>query len=106
MSRRVKIAAAAAVLGVGALAAVFSGVLPLGATSGHWAVTEWLLQFTKRRTVKARAAGLEAPNLGEPGLVLRGAVHYETGCRPCHGSPGSPRPFTLVNMLPRPPLLV
>jgi cytochrome c553 len=43
--------------------------------------------------------------LDEPWLVVKGAGHYETGCRPCHGSPGREQPAIAKAMTPRPPLL-
>lgn len=92
----------AAAIGLGS---VLSGVIPLGATSGHWPVTLWMLQFTKRRTIAARALPLDAPPLDDRPAIARGAGHFESACRPCHGAPGTPVPVVLRNMLPRPPPL-
>jgi cytochrome c553 len=36
---------------------------------------------------------------------LKGAGHYETGCRPCHGSPDLPQPRVARALKPRPPYL-
>lgn len=92
--------AIAAVLG-GALAA--SGVLPLSARSGHWAATEAVLRFGKDRAVATHALAVEAPpDLDDPALILRGAGHFEGGCRPCHGAPGQPIPAVAQAMLPPP----
>jgi cytochrome c553 len=85
---------------------VTSGVVPIKASSGHWAITEWFLQFAKRRSVATHSYTVEAPRLDDPGLVLRGAGHYDGGCRPCHGAPGEPLPAILSVMTPRPPDLV
>jgi cytochrome c553 len=101
-----KLALVVAALAAGAGAVVFSGVLPLGASEGHWPVTRWLLHFTMRRTVAARVIGLEAPPLDDHALAVRGAAHFETGCRPCHGAPEAPPPETLRHMTPRAPFLV
>ena len=106
MTRRTKVGIGAAALVLAAALVVFSGVLPIAASDGHWLVTEKLLHFTMRRTVKARALGTAVPPLDAHSLVLRGATHYETGCRPCHGAPGSRPPATLRNMTPAPPMLV
>ena len=96
------LAAAAGLLG---LAAVLTGVLPLSAAEGHWPLTEWLLEFTKTRTIAAKAWWIEPPPLDDPALVLRGAGHYDLGCRPCHGAPGEPPPRLLTEMTPDPPFL-
>lgn len=86
-----------------AAAGVFSGVLPLAARGGHWAVTEEALRFVKDRWVTARGWGAEAPiDLDAERWVVLGAGHYESGCRPCHGVPGMPQPVVGQAMLPPP----
>jgi cytochrome c553 len=82
-----------------------SGLAPMSARGGHWAVTEWVLQFAKKRSISAHALFVEEPALDEPWLVLKGGGHFETGCRPCHGSPDLPQPRLAQAMLPPPPYL-
>jgi cytochrome c553 len=94
-----------AVLGFGGFLVAVSGIIPIKASSGHWAITAWFLNFSKERSVATYTLGLEAPPLDEPGLVLKGAGHYETGCRPCHGSPELPQPRIAWKMTPSPPYL-
>lgn len=94
----------AALLAVGGFVVAASGLVPIKASSGHWAITTWFLQFSKRRSVATHTLALTAPPLDNPDLVLRGAGHYETGCRPCHGSPDS-RPRIPQQMTPPPPSL-
>jgi cytochrome c553 len=94
-----------AVLGLGGLLVAASGIIPIKASSGHWAVTRWFLNFSKERSVSTHTLGLEVPPLDEPGLVLKGAGHYETGCRPCHGNPAVPQPRVAWKMTPSPPYL-
>lgn len=95
-----------AALAAGGFLVAASGVMPIKASSGHWAITEWVLQFAKRRSVVTHAA-LTAPappaGLDDMSFVLRGAGHYETGCRPCHGAPGDPMPRIPFAMTPHPP---
>lgn len=97
-------------LALGAGAAGFllaaSGLIPIKASSGHWAVTEWLLQFAKRRSIDTHSLGTTVPHLDDVALVLKGAGHYEFGCRPCHGAPEEPVPRIARSMLPPPPPLV
>jgi cytochrome c553 len=94
-----------AVLGFGGLLVAASGVIPIKASSGHWAITRWFLNFSKERSVSTHTLGLEVPALDEPSLVLKGAGHYETGCRPCHGNPALPQPRVAWMMTPSPPYL-
>ncbi|HET8936406.1 MAG TPA: c-type cytochrome [Polyangiales bacterium] len=80
-----------------------SGVIPIKASSGHWAITEWLLHFSMRRSIVTHTLGDELPSLDDPALVLRGAGHYESGCQPCHGGPELHEPRVARAMLPPPP---
>ena len=91
--------------GLGGFLVATSGVIPLTASSGHWAVTEWILQFGKRRSVSTHTLTMQELRFDEPWLVMKGAGHYESGCRPCHGSPGVPTPRIAAAMLPLPPYL-
>lgn len=96
---------AAAAVGLGALVVPASGVIPLKASSGHWPVTEAILHFSMERSVATWSSGIEVPPLDEPALVVRGAGHYDRGCRSCHGAPGSPQAPMATGMLPCPPEL-
>lgn len=93
--------------GGGALIGLSAGVVPIRASSGHWKITERMLVFAKERAIATQSALLvgEVALGGEPEL-LRGAGHFETGCRPCHGAPDLPRPQAVPRaMLPPPPEL-
>lgn len=95
----------AAVLAAGGFLVAASGIVPIKASSGHWAITAWFLNFSSERSVSTHTIGMSAPPLDDPGLVLRGAGHYETACRPCHGSPVLPQPRVARGMTPPPPYL-
>ena len=99
--------AVALVLAFGGFLVAASGIIPIKASSGHWAITEWFLQFSKRRSVATHTIGTSVPveHLGEPLLILKGAGHYETGCRPCHGAPELRHPRIAQAMTPTPPYL-
>jgi cytochrome c553 len=92
-------------LAAGGIVIVVSGIVPIKASSGHWPITEWFLHFAMRRSVATHALGLEAPSLEEPWIVLKGAAHYEIGCRPCHGSPDLPDARIARWMTPQAPYL-
>ena len=50
-----------AVVGIVGALVVVSGLMPITASSGHWAVTEWFLHFTMRRSVATHSLGIHAP---------------------------------------------
>jgi cytochrome c553 len=99
-----RLAAIGALALLGGALVVLAGLVPLHASSGHWAITHWFLDFTKQRSVSTWSAGVEVPPLDDPTLVPKGAGLYETGCRPCHGAPGQAhQPEIPARMTPRPP---
>lgn len=100
-----RIATLFAVLGVGGFLVAASGIMPIKASSGHWPITAWLLHFAMRRSVATHTLGVTVPPLDDAQLILKGAGHYETGCRPCHGSPEFPHPRIAQAMTPYPPYL-
>ena len=100
-----QIAILGVVAAVGGFLFAASGIAPIGASSGHWPVTEWFLNFSMKRSVSTHSLGIVVPNLKDRGLILRGAGHYETGCLPCHGSPATKRPWIAGAMTPVPPYL-
>src|SRR5687767_3971592 len=82
---------------------LWSGIYTVAASRGHWAVTEWLLTFAMRNSVKTHAQGIEVPPLGNADLVTLGAAHFHSGCAYCHGAPGIPISPIARAMLPPPP---
>ena len=107
MKRWLRIGAViAAVAGVAGFLVAASGIVPIRASSGHSALTFWLLEFGKRRSIATHTLGLELPSLEEPWLVVKGAGHYHDGCRPCHGAPDLLTPRIAAAMTPQPPDLL
>jgi cytochrome c553 len=75
-------------LGLGGLLLAWSGIYNIAASRGHWAITEWFLQFGMRNSVEARADAIDVPPLDRSDLYRLGAGHFHSGCAPCHGAPG------------------
>jgi cytochrome c553 len=98
-----RLVALGALLALAGFAVLLSGIIPIKASAGHWAITEWFLQLAKRRSLATHTLGIELPDLDRPSLIAKGAGHYETACRPCHGSPAQPRPRIAAAMQPPPP---
>ena len=99
------VAGLALILSLGGFAVAVSGLMPLRASSGHWAVTRWLLVFSKERSIVTHSALIDAPPLDERARRVRGAAHYDRGCSPCHGSVLGRIPRVAEAMLPPPPYL-
>ncbi len=88
-----------------ALAVPLSGAIPIQASSGHWRVTSWVLDLIKRRSVATYSYTVAPPTHEWASWIGRGAAHFESGCRTCHGSPLSARPPMVMRMTPHPPEL-
>lgn len=85
---------------------IVSGAVPIKASSGHWPITKWVLEFSMSRSVATHSMGIQAPpNLSDEAMVMKGAGHYEFGCAVCHGSPDWTRPRVAQQLRPIPPAL-
>jgi mono/diheme cytochrome c family protein len=89
---------------LGGLAFIYSGLYDVAATGQHWAVTRWVLETARTRSIKAHAAGIEAPpGLDDPATILIGVEHFAAHCAVCHGAPGVPRGDIARGLYPSPP---
>ncbi len=100
-----KLAIIGGILAATGLIVLVTGVVPINASSRHWAVTRWFLDFASDRSVTFYSQGIQVPSLDEPHLVTLGASIYESNCRFCHGQPGETQPPVAKGMTPTPPLL-
>jgi cytochrome c553 len=94
-----------AILPVAALLATWIGFFNVGASTGHWKITEWFLHFAMRSAVRTYALAVEAPDELPRYAIQPAAGHFARGCAVCHGAPGEPRSPTVHLMLPQPPAL-
>jgi hypothetical protein len=67
-----------------AMAFAWSGILNIGASSGHWAITDWFLHWSMRNTVRTYAAlTVKEPATDASGLISAAghyaATHQSTG---------------------------
>ncbi len=92
-------------LGIGAFLFVTLGLAPIRASSGHWPITSWFLHSAMARSVATQSMMIEVPALDDPGMVIKGATHYDLGCYPCHGKPSLHNPRIALKMTPNPPYL-
>lgn len=92
-------------LGVGALAFLYSGVYDIAASTPHLRPFLWAVTTLQTRAVEESAEGIVPPPLEDPALVRRGFALYEEQCRVCHGAPGIERSVIGRGMTPNPPRL-
>lgn len=90
-------------LPVAVLLATWIGFFNVGASSGHWKVTEWFLHFAMRSAVRTYALAVEAPDELPRHAIQPAAGHFARGCAVCPGAPGEPRSPAVDLMLPQPP---
>ena len=97
------IAIALAVLPFAALLFAWIGFFNVGASTGHWKITDWFLHFAMRSAVRTYALAVDPPaELPREG-IQPAAGHFARGCAICHGAPGEPRSPAVLKMLPQPP---
>ena len=92
-----------AILPVAVLFATWIGFFNVGASTGHWKITEWFLHFAMRSAVRTYALAVEAPDELPRYAIQPAAGHFARGCAICHGAPGEPRSPAVHLMLPQPP---
>jgi cytochrome c553 len=97
------IAIALAALPFAVLLFAWIGFFNVGASSGHWKITDWFLHFAMRSAVRTYALAVEVPERLPVEGIQPAAGHFARGCAICHGAPGEPRSPAALNMLPQPP---
>jgi cytochrome c553 len=97
------IAIALAVLPFAAILVAWIGFFNVGASSGHWKITDWFLHFAMRSAVRTYALVVDVPEELPRHAIQPAAGHFARGCAICHGAPGEPRPAAVLKMLPQPP---
>jgi mono/diheme cytochrome c family protein len=95
--------AAVVVAPVLALLVAWSGLVSIGARSGHWAITDWFLHWSMQSSVRTASLSTQVPPFDNPEMLKLAAGHYEAGCAMCHGSPARERSAVVFGMLPVPP---
>jgi mono/diheme cytochrome c family protein len=89
---------------LGGFAAIYAGAYDVAATAPHWQITHWVMETARVRSIKAHAAGIQAPpGLDDPAKILIGVEHFAAHCAVCHGAPGVPRGDIAQGLYPQPP---
>ena len=98
------IGAGLGILGLGFVP--LSGLIPSSAEPDQPAALDWYFNFAAQQSITLRSLATDVPPLDKPGMVQRGAGHYEMVCADCHGSPAQPSQQFAENLSPSPPPLV
>jgi cytochrome c553 len=98
-----QIAIALAILPFAAVFVAWIGFFNIGASTGHWRITEWFLHFAMRSAIRTYSLAVEVPKRLPVEGIQPAAGHFARGCAICHGAPGEPRSPAVLQMLPRPP---
>ena len=85
----IALAALLALAAVGGSLFVGLGIYDVAANSPHTQPVYSLLELAMNRSVRQRAARIQAPPLESPQLVARGALCFRDKCVQCHGGPGT-----------------
>lgn len=92
------------IMGLLGVIVMLSGVINISASSGHWKLTAWFLNFSKNRYLDTYTLTTKVPPLNDRAMIIRGAGHYEISCRQCHGGPDH-KSFLGMKTTPKSPFL-
>jgi mono/diheme cytochrome c family protein len=99
------LAVAVATLVLGVALFVFSGLYNIGADAPHWSATHGVISILRDRSIAARSANLQPPDLHDSKLILKGAGQYAAMCTDCHLAPGKDNSEIRPGLYPQPPNL-
>ncbi|MBB4184629.1 cytochrome c553 [Sinorhizobium terangae] len=97
------VAVTLAILPFAVVFAAWIGFFNVGASSGHWKITDWFLHFAMQSAIRTYALAVDVPRELPHHAVQTAAGHFARGCAICHGAPGEPRSPAVLRMLPQPP---
>jgi cytochrome c553 len=95
-----------AVVPLGVLAFVKSGIYDVGASRRHTRFTQWITHDTMIHSVRRHANGITPPPWTSAQQLLAGYCAYETHCVACHGAAAVAREQWVNGLEPQPPYLL
>ena len=95
-----------ALLIIGGLIYMYSGIFDISAKVPHDPVTLWAMNTVRDNSIKHNADNnIKTPDLNDSDLVKMGFVHYREMCVGCHGGPGIERSEIGQGLYPKAPSL-
>lgn len=85
---------------------IYSGIYPIGADQRHSAVTFWILETLRKRSIANASEYIQVPPLDDPQLLLSGGADYNDMCAGCHLKPGVKETDMTIGLYPSPPSLI
>jgi cytochrome c553 len=94
---------AIALLATLGLSVAWLGIINIGASTGHWVITDKFLHWSMRNAVRTQSALTVVEPATDPTGITSAAGHYAAACAFCHGAPGEPLPPVMQAATPPPP---
>lgn len=95
-----------AVLIVGYLIFIYSGIYNISAMVHHDKLTLWMMNTVRDNSIEHNANNnIKTPDISDSALVKMGFVHYREMCVGCHGGPGIEQSEIAQGLYPKPPML-
>jgi cytochrome c553 len=88
------------------LSVAWLGIINIGASGGHWAITDVFLHWTMRNAVRTQTALTVMEPASDPSGITSAAGHYAASCAFCHGAPGEGLPPVMQAATPPVPSLL
>lgn len=99
------IAATLAVLAIGAVLFIESGIYDIGADDHHTKVVLAMIEQLRDQSIELRARKVDVRYVVDPTRVAAGAQHYAALCVGCHLAPGVTKSDLRPGLYPHPPNL-
>ena len=90
---------------VGGVGFIYSGIYPVGADNKHNALTFWVLETLRTKSIARASKNIAVPPLTDPQLLLSGGADYNDMCAGCHLAPGQTENDMSLGLYPSPPNL-
>ncbi len=84
---------------------IYSGFYPIGADNKHNALTFFLLDTLRKKSIARASKDIKVPPLDDPQLLLSGGADYNDMCSGCHLQPGQKESDLSLGLYPKPPNL-
>ncbi len=105
MNCKTFILTAIAVVAIGGLSFIYSGLYPIGADVPHTKLTFWVLETLRERSIEHASRDIQVPDLNDPSMLLAGGADYNDMCVGCHLKPGKDKSDMSQGLYPQPPNL-
>ncbi|MFT5420452.1 MAG: hypothetical protein ACI9D5_001201 [Candidatus Endobugula sp.] len=84
---------------------IYSGIYSVGADNKHSALTFWVLETLRKKSIARAAKDIDVPDLESSQLLLSGGADYNDMCVACHLKPGQTENDMTLGLYPEPPNL-